>query len=152
MRVLLSNPHNTEIMHSVFIEKSIKKREKGPGTYNIESSNELCKKRSANVVDWSKNTTNRFKNKKNKNPGPGAYQVGQVLTKTQSCMSSSFAYQGLRSHMDELIYKTRMPFKVKVIEEKGLKDRYPGPGYYNPNRVSSKSFHYGEDCFGSYTF
>jgi hypothetical protein len=45
--------------------------------------------------------------------------------------------------MDELIYKTKMPFKVKVIEEKGLKDRYPGPGYYNPRRVSSKSFHYG---------
>jgi hypothetical protein len=32
--------------------------------------------------------------------------------------------------MDEIIYKTKMPFKVKVIEEKQLKDRYPGPGQY----------------------
>lgn len=45
--------------------------------------------------------------------------------------------------MDELIYKTRMPFKVQVIEEKGLKDRYPGPGHYNPIETKSKSFHHG---------
>ena len=67
----------------------------------------------------------------------------------RNSQSASFAYQGLRSHMDELIYRTRMPFKVKVIEEKGLRDRYPGPGHYNPHRLTSKSFHYGEDNFGS---
>ncbi len=54
--------------------------------------------------------------------------------------------------MDEVIYKTRMPFKVKVIEEKGLRDRYPGPGQYNPRKPDGKSFHYGEDCFGSTQF
>lgn len=36
-----------------------------------------------------------------------------------------------------------MPFKVKFIEEKKLKDKYPGPGEYNPQIASSKSFHYG---------
>ena len=45
-----------------------------------------------------------------------------------------------------------MPFKVKVIEQKGLKDRYPGPGQYNPKKMKNKSFHYGEDCFGSTSF
>jgi hypothetical protein len=38
VRILLSNPNNTEMMHSVFIEKSINKKEKGPGSYDIESS------------------------------------------------------------------------------------------------------------------
>jgi hypothetical protein len=58
-------------------------------------------------------------------------------------MSSAFAYGGLRSYMDEVIYKTKMPFKVKVIENKKLKDRYPGPGQYEPQLTASKSFHYG---------
>ena len=42
-----------------------------------------------------------------------------------------------------------MPFKVKVIEERHLKDRYPGPGQYEPKLTVSKSFHYGEEAFGS---
>jgi hypothetical protein len=42
-----------------------------------------------------------------------------------------------------------MPFKVKVIEQKQLKDRYPGPGQYEPKITSSKSFHYGEEAFGT---
>lgn len=45
-------------------------------------------------------------------------------------MSASFAYQGVRSYMDEIIYKTKMPFKIQIIEEQKLKDRYPGPGQY----------------------
>lgn len=56
----------------------------------------------------------------------------KIPRKTSSALSSSFAYQGLRSCMDEMIYKTKMPLKVKVIEERGLKDRYPGPGHYDP--------------------
>ena len=51
-----------------------------------------------------------------------------------------------------MVYKTKMPFKVKVIEQKGLKDRYPGPGHYNPKKTSHKSFHYGDDGFGSTSF
>jgi len=31
-----------------------------------------------------------------------------------------------------------------------LKDRYPGPGQYEPQPTASKSFHYGEECFGSF--
>jgi len=54
--------------------------------------------------------------------------------------------------MDEAIYKTKMPFKVKVIEERKLKDRYPGPGSYDPHKEGSKSFHNGYDCFGSTLF
>ena len=42
-----------------------------------------------------------------------------------------------------------MPFKVKVIEEKKLKDRYPGPGHYDPKKVDKRSFHNGYDNFGS---
>jgi hypothetical protein len=103
-------------MHSVFIDSSIKKRNEGPGSYNIESATDLCKKRNSYVVDWSRNKAKRFQNKKNKNPGPGSYEVERVPRKVSSALSSSFAYQGLRSCMDEAIYKTKMPFKVKVIE------------------------------------
>ena len=73
MRIVLSNPKNTEIMHSVYVDSSIKKKNHGPGSYNIESASELCRKTSGKVVDWSRCTVNRFKQKKNKNPGPGAY-------------------------------------------------------------------------------
>ena len=45
-----------------------------------------------------------------------------------------------------------MPFKVKVIEERGLKDRYPGPGHYDPKHEAVKSFHSVSDCFGSTLF
>jgi hypothetical protein len=95
------------------------------------------------VVDWSRNTVKRFKNEKNRNPGPGQYDTSQPK-RSVSSMSAPFAFQGLRSHIDEVIYKTKMPFKVKVIEEKRLKDRYPGPGQYDPKLTTSKSFHYGE--------
>jgi hypothetical protein len=94
------------------------------------------------VVDWSKNTAKRFKTEKNKNPGPGQYD-STLPKRSVSSNSAPFAFQGLRSYMDEVIYKTKMPFKVKVIEEKHLKDRYPGPGQYDPRLTSSKSFHYG---------
>lgn len=66
------------------------------------------------VVDWSKNTIKRFKTEKNKNPGPGQYDTNQQK-RSISSNSAPFAYQGLRSYMDEVIYKTKMPFKVKVI-------------------------------------
>jgi hypothetical protein len=152
VRIVLSNPKNTEIMHSVYIDSSINKKNQGPGSYNIESAIELCKKRNSHMVDWSKSNDTRFKQKKNRNPGPGAYEVKSESKRMSYCGSASFAYQGLRSCMDEVIYKTKMPFKVRVIEEKGLKDRYPGPGSYNPAKATSKSFHCGEDCFGGTAF
>ncbi len=71
------------------------------------------------------------------------------LPRRSRSVSAAFAFQGVRSYMDEIIYRTRMPFKVKVIEEKKLKDRYPGPGSYDPQKNTSKSFHYGEEMFGS---
>lgn len=62
-------------MHSVFVDPSLRKKGEGPGSYNIESAQSLCKKRNSSVVDWSRSTGKRFYNKKNKNPGPGAYEV-----------------------------------------------------------------------------
>jgi len=75
VRIVLSNPKNTEVMHSVFIDNSITKKNEGPGSYNIESATDLCKRRTSYVVDWSKNKGKRFNNKKNRNPGPGSYEV-----------------------------------------------------------------------------
>ena len=43
-------------MHSVFIDSSIAQKHTGPGSYNIETSNELCRKRNSSVVDWSRST------------------------------------------------------------------------------------------------
>lgn len=30
--------------------------------------------------------------------------------------------------MDNIIYKTNIPIKAKILEFKQVKDRYPGPG------------------------
>ena len=110
----------------------------------------MGKKRSCSkVADWSKSSIHRFNQTNNKVPGPGSYQVMAESARRANSLSAPFAYQGLRSCMDEMIYKTKMPFKVKVIEEKKLKDRYPGPGYYNPKPVEKTSFHSGLDNFGS---
>lgn len=35
VRIILSNPKNTEFRHSVYVDKSITKRESGPGSYEI---------------------------------------------------------------------------------------------------------------------
>lgn len=35
VRIILSNPQNTEMNHSVMIDSSIVKKENGPGSYNI---------------------------------------------------------------------------------------------------------------------
>lgn len=69
-----------------------------------------------NIVDWSRNTIKRFKTEKSKTPGPGQYEVLPEPKRSVSSTSAPFAYQGLRSYMDEVIYKTKMPFKVKIIE------------------------------------
>jgi hypothetical protein len=74
VRIILSNPNNTEIMQSVFVDPSIVKKDQGPGSYNIETASEKCKKRNASVVDWSKVSGGRFRQKRNRNPGPGAYE------------------------------------------------------------------------------
>jgi hypothetical protein len=53
--------------------------------------------------------------------------------------------------MDTIIYKTNIPIKAAILEDKRLKDRQPGPGSYNtiePNK-DKKSFNYGcETSFG----
>ena len=151
VRIILSNPRNTELTESVFIDRAIAKRQQGPGSYDLEAGTDIIKKRYASVTDWSRSTGKRFARQKNKTPGPGAYQVDKNH-KLGNSLSASFAYQGLRSCMDELVYKTKMPFKVRVIEEKGLKDRFPGPGSYNPRPSGKKSFHYGEGGFGSTSY
>ena len=35
VRIILSNPKNTEVMHSVFVDPSIAQKHNGPGTYNL---------------------------------------------------------------------------------------------------------------------
>lgn len=102
-----------------------------------------------NVVDWSKNNQKRFKSKKSNNPGPGSYTLENKHERDKYRVSSSFAFEGVRSHMDELIYKTKMPLKIEIIEKKHLKDRFPGPGQYSPRLIANKSFHCGLDHFGS---
>ena len=98
VRIVLSNPKNTEVLHSVFIDSSIKKKENGPGSYNIEGFTHLNK--GNHVVDWSRNTANRFRHQKDKNPGPGSYSVDEKKNQLITSQSSAFAFQGLRSHID----------------------------------------------------
>lgn len=97
MRIVLSNPKNTEMNQSVYIDRDIVMKDHGPGSYDVGSD----KRKNANVVDWSKSNVKRFKHKKDKNPGPGSYEVDHLPRRTNSCLSSSFAYQGLRSYLDE---------------------------------------------------
>jgi hypothetical protein len=33
--------------------------------------------------------------------------------------------------MDTIIYRTNIPIKAAILEDKRLKDRQPGPGSYN---------------------
>ena len=47
-------------------------------------------------------------------------------------MTSSFSYSGVRSYMDTLIYKTNNQMKIRVMENKKLKDKSPGPADYCP--------------------
>jgi hypothetical protein len=55
------------------IDSSIVKKENGPGSYDLETAD--LHHKSMHVVDWSRNTIKRFKTEKNKNPGPGQYEV-----------------------------------------------------------------------------
>ena len=88
-------------MQSVYIDPTFAKKNQGPGSYNIESATDLCKKRnSAKVVDWSRNTEQRFHQGRNKTPGPGSYSVEKAPRRNSSSLSSAFAYQGLRSCID----------------------------------------------------
>ena len=49
--------------------------------------------------------------------------------------------------MDTLIYKTNIPLKVQILQERKLKDKTPGPGSYNSEvmAVDKKSFNFGAD-------
>jgi hypothetical protein len=55
------------------MDSSIIKKVNGPGSYNISNPNNVGK--GINVVDWSRNTVQRFKSQKNKYPGPGSYTI-----------------------------------------------------------------------------
>ena len=86
-------------------------KEKGPGSYDVDT---FYKNKQKKAIDWSKDKNSRFKQQKDRNPGPGYYIYDRRPVRSLS-MSSAFAYGGLRSYMNEVIYKTKMPFKVKVI-------------------------------------
>jgi len=114
VRIILSNPKNTEVMESVFVDSSFMQKGNGPGSYEVDKADNFYQSKQMHAIDWSKNKNKRFKQQNNKNPGPGHYIVADRPIRSLS-MSSAFAYGGLRSYMDEVIYKTKMPFKVKVI-------------------------------------
>jgi len=48
-------------------------------------------------------------------PGPGYYYTENEAKNNKFHPSAPFAYQGVRSHLDELVYKTRIPFKIQLI-------------------------------------
>ncbi len=50
----------------------------------------------------------------------------------QTRSTSSFSYEGMRSYMDTIIYKTNNKMKAKIMEAKKLKDKDPGPADYSP--------------------
>lgn len=53
--------------------------------------------------------------------------------------------------MDTIIYRTNIPIKAAILEDKRLKDSRPGPGSYNTVSADKdkKSFNYGgENNFG----
>ena len=47
--------------------------------------------------------------------------------------------------MDTVIYKTNIPIKAAILQDKRIKDSQPGPGSYNAAywNQSKKSFNYG---------
>ena len=54
--------------------------------------------------------------------------------------------------MDHVIYKTNIPLKVQILQERKLKDKSPGPGSYNSEVISKdkKSFNFGADSSFGY--
>ena len=53
--------------------------------------------------------------------------------------------------MDNLIYKTNIPLKIQILQERKLKNKDPGPGSYNIKAPKErKSFNYGSSSnFGN---
>lgn len=83
-------------------------------------------------------------------PGPGYYRT-QSEGKKGSRESASFASTSVRSYMDNLIYKTNIPLKIQILQERKLKNKDPGPGSYNIKAPKErKSFNYGSSSnFGN---
>lgn len=108
----------------------------GPGSYqNIE----FCPK-SKGASKWSLDKNQRFKTEKSHDPGPSDYQPELNRPKSQNESrnafrsnkpSSSFASTVIRSHMDTVIYKTNIPIKAAILDDRKIKDNSPGPGTYN---------------------
>lgn len=67
-----------------------------------------------------------------------------MLAKSKKRLSAAFASTVIRSHMDSIIYRTNIPIKAAILEDKRLKDSRPGPGSYNvdPAHKDKKSFNY----------
>lgn len=54
--------------------------------------------------------------------------------------------------MDSVIYKTNIPLKVQILQERKLKDKAPGPGSYDSEvlKQDKKSFNFGADSSFGY--
>ena len=66
-------------------------------------------------------------------------------------LSAAFASSVIRSHMDRVIYRTNIPIKAAILEDRRIKDSRPGPGTYNTSSAykNKMSFNYGgQNNFG----
>lgn len=59
-------------------------------------------------------------------------ELKESKTEKRVKASTSFSSKSVRSHMDSIIYKTKNPLKIEVLNDvKNFKDTMPGPGSYN---------------------
>lgn len=105
------------------------------------------KKKAKSVPKWEKDRVRRFDSDKTLAPGPGAYysESEELKKRKKEKPSSSFASTQIRSHMDTVIYKTNIPIKAAILQDKRIRDNQPGPGSYNAAywNQGKKSFNYG---------
>jgi hypothetical protein len=70
----------------------------------------------------------------NANPlGPGYYDVNTNHDAKNA--TSSFASQSIRSHFDNIIYKTNIKDLAHLREYIHYKDAAPGPGHYQNSLI-----------------
>lgn len=147
IRVILTSTTNTENIESQYVERSISAKGVGPGHYQTVDYRPKVK----SVPKWASDRIARFGSDKTLAPGPGAYE--QQTSKDKNIKrTSAFASTQIRSHMDTVIYKTNIPIKAAILQDKRIKDSLPGPGTYNSSQWNNKkkSFNFGaQSNFGT---
>lgn len=116
VRILLSNPQNTQNLESFYVDDFVKIKQNGPGEYDIKSSIGEKKK---SVVNWAHDKQKRFRRSKSMietNPGPGAYDLlGKAKRSLSKKNTSSFSYGGVRTFLDTILYKTTNHTKASIL-------------------------------------